>query len=669
MSNSPKSFPSSQSISSAMYSNEAGDKDDLIDHLQEKAAELLTVQQELCTVKNENEVIKSKLSANERALAAEREKNLTNEKLFNSENQHLQETINNLTKESEQKTQTINSLMVELQSFRQSLQEVAQDSSDNQLQSQMQVQTGQLQTALQEKESVIERLDQQIQELKTTNTDLQNQLSQVQTANQQNQFTLDNKKEDIQKLEQEKADLVSSQQKMNDEIEKYKQIIEQQQQQILELTLTNKNNTEKIEALTQEKAKYEAQIEDSNKELVKIQKCFSSCDNSDDILNAVAAYKNTIKDMKQKSKKDKKKIKACKEVLVQQQNLIEKKDSYIKQMQETNNNCVNEIENTKNKLQRLETVISNFDDSKKCANVIIKANEELTQQFNELKKALIPEFSIPSFRTIILSVIITKRWKEVVGTKKEIVTDSRNWWWLRQNQKSTKDAILSKIEQIINTSNQLQQINQQHEELTKENQDTIKQANQIIADKEGQIIVEREKLDDANIKNKQLQEKMKNMVEITVYQKLEQKYKQTKDKFENCIQIMHENEEIIANLRSRLAVSEDKRDKNGISANAAAIEIKNLQRQLRDANHEIEILNQALNGKRKEILSLERGIFSEQRSKAALASQCYNLASENQNLTRANNIVNDAPRHKRVDENTLNSKLREMSRNMTGTLF
>ncbi|EAX91004.1 hypothetical protein TVAG_479120 [Trichomonas vaginalis G3] len=220
-------------------------------------------------------------------------------------------------------------------------------------------------------------------------------------------------------------------------------------------------------------------------------------------------------------------------------------------------------------------------------------------------------------------------------------------------------------EQIKSSNEQIEKL----KNLLFESQNTVKEANNTIEAKEQQISQEQNKLQDHLNQIKQYEAKLTETVPKIQYEALQKKYSTQSSKLLEAIKTLQENETIVNKLRSKLQVSEENREKNGVNASAMVIEVKRLKQQLKEANIEIEVLNQALNGKRKDILSLERGIVNEKRSKAALKVQCYSLAAENQNLTNAVLNQDSIPEQKKVEDVTLQARLKEMSRNLAGTMF
>lgn len=667
---------SSESVSTQKTistSSDLLDKDELIDDLNSQLGNFLSVKQELCAIKNENEIIKSSMIANEKLLKDEREQSTKKIEQLTQEIETLKETVALLTSENDQKKTLIDNLMEELQKHKEEI-ETSKENSEVEINKQVNLQTASLTAALEEKRS-------QIQELKCEITELRTELKS-------NNETLTEKKVDYQKLLNDNEKLVNEKNAAINEANQLKIQIKDYQTQYScmkeQSDELNKNINELNEvntSLKQEILDRDQKIESLNQNIheltQRLDEINSLFPDSSDVVESVQILQEDAMKLASQVKKDHVKIKNARNILIEQQNMIEMKEKEMSELQNQLETSINQntelqsqIEQYSSEISKLSKQAKMMDDRFKYTAAVIRAQSDLTQQSNKLKQILTPDLATPTLRNVVISVILARRWRDVKSEEKTQKTDDpRNWWWITTSKTAAQNDMISAVQNmkqnVCDLNNQINEL----KSIAAEGHSTVKEANETIENKERQILQEKKNSENYLHQIELLQIKLSEMVPKAQYEALNKKLLAQRSKLVEAIKSLQENEQIVSSLRSRLQSSEENREKNGINAGSLTIEVKRLRQQLKEANIEIEILNQALNGKRKDILSLERGILSEKRSRAALSAQCYSLAAENQDLVKVVINQDSTPELKKVEEVTLAKRLKEMSRNMAGTMF
>lgn len=634
------------------------DKDAIIDNLQEQMGDYLQKNQELCSVRNQIEIIKEKNISIQSQL--DQEKIISKQvPVLQKEIEEKSSIIINLTNQIKDLKKTNESLNSKIENMNQKIEQILQD-SENEVKQKVMFQTSELRSTVQIKNNEIKSLKQQIDELKAQNNSSNESIIQ-------------------EKIEKER--LVALQADKEKQNVQFKEEIAR---------LTNKFRLFK--------EKHQKEKENSNNLMVNLNKC----------QNEIAKYKQKEQFAKERNEKLENGLNEAKSIIKRilsirnpQFETIDELNKYIIQKKDENKILKNEIKNQKKTLKRFAVAIQNYEEkisilnenlaNLKTVDATLKTKYETqTGDFDKLNRKLLffkrklsiipvyenvtadlrhrlieinsvvhPEIPEVTVRSLTIFIIMLKRWSTLPSiSPKTYVNDSRNWWWMNtpESQKLTSfdvnfliSSLKNEVEKYKKLTERLQYQIEQYEQQLKESKKSAKSSHKTIhynskkiADLESQV-EELQRLANYDIN------------ENSDYQKLIEKLKNTETELEETQEKLRESEVEISDLQISLSKTKAQLSNQCLLTKQKERALEDTKYQLYNAQNGIINLKQGNNMRTKEILALERGIYREQKKSTLSNTQNAILTLENRrmNFQIANQnreMMSNTPDHQFVEQ-------------------
>lgn len=599
-------------------------KDIIIDNMQERIGELLKGNQELVTIKNQNEMLRDTLSLkeskfeNERSSYESRINSLTKQvSILSEQNDDMRKHISVLTSSNEQLKSDVERTRVDLSDVKKT--------TVTELGSKFQYESNLYEAEIKARNEKIIDLEKQIKLLEDAAEYNKNALNQsLEKVDQLTntilsiQGTSDEKDKEITYLKVDNSKLSKALNNALSQIEKLTQTRD-------ELALSERNLMSEMENM-------KTILSIQSKEIETIKGINPDINNFDDLISAV---RNQILESK-KGVYDMQKVvsetQKYKEALNQMEEANNEAFNRIQKSEESLKQANFRIEELKNKILDKERRIQLFIDKSSATRVVCASNKKIMNELIDIDHKIGSKANIPSLRNLIVTIIIARRLKELSSTR-EVELDLRNWWWLpTQEDNNMRKKILKGVEALRSKVKFLESEKESLNEIIDGLKKAGEAATKVIEEKDGQIQLLKSKNTSLRGEIHDAAETMNVYVQRSSYDKLVDKHKTLKLKYCNAIQMLQEKEYVLCDTQERNQQYLEKISELKAQLQSQQIENNNLKTMLNNANNEGEILRTALTCKRKEVLSLERGIYSEQRIKSNLTAQCTTLANENVNL-------------------------------------
>lgn len=435
------------------------DKDILIDEMRLKLGDLLKRNQELCSIQKENLVLKQEISTIQTDFQKERQQYSAEIEQLKNELLMQNEKVNNILAKNE-KLKSINldnkNEMRELQTHCQQMKDDLENvykKYGNQL--------DELKNIISEKDGVIHNLKIKINEL-----EMQNSVNSNAFAQQQAEF---------EKLGQEtigyqgKVETLEKKTKQqNKQMKHLNKSIDAKDTSILSLKkklgkIRNENSTLKDTISQNSDA-----ISTYKDKLDQISKLCKSTD-----------YENLpqcISKIKHENKALRKAIKASQEALHEIQESLQQAQQDIENKQFEINNITNESKQIQNELiqksDSLEMTIRDLNDKivhfrkrDQVGQTLSRINQLLFERIRKMTLIIENKEETILLKPMVHAAIMLNRWKNLCGTKKEYISDGRNWWWLASSERiEQRDQIIEFLEKNISELNETKEQLKQHKE-------------------------------------------------------------------------------------------------------------------------------------------------------------------------------------------------------------
>lgn len=636
----------------------SANKDTIIENYEEKMAEFLKTNQELCSVRNQIQIIKEKNIV--------LQSQLEQEKKISSQIPELQKEISekstliiNLKNQINDLKQNNDSLNSNIESLKQKIEQITQD-SQNELKQKVNMQTSELKATIEIKNNEIQSLKQQLEELKALNTsnnesiiqsridkerlmavqadkEKESLLFKEEMAKLTNKFKLI--KEKHQKERENNQNLMITLNKYQSEIDKYKQKDQ----------LTKERNEKLEQSLHEAKDLVRQVLSIRNPQFQTIE----------ELNNYITHKKEENKFLKNELRTQKKTVKRFAFAIQKYEEKISNLNTNIAKAKTADASLKTQIETQLKDFEQLNNKLDICQRKLSIIPVYENVTADLRNRLQEILTVIRPEIPEVTVRSLCIFIIMLRRWKNLTGLlPKTYVSDSRNWWWMNppESQKLTSSEISNlitslrnKVEKYKNLSDQLQYQIEQYDQKLKDSQNCANKSSKTmrynakkIADLENQI-EELEKLTHYDIKTN------------SEYQGLIERLKETEAELEETQQKLRESEIEVSNLQITLSRAKQQLSNQCLLTRQKERALEDTKYQLYSAQKGIAHLKQGNNMRTKEILSLERGIQKEKRNATSANTQNAVLTLENRrmnfmisNQNREN--LSNSPEHQFVDQ-------------------
>lgn len=633
-------------------------KDTIIDNLQEKMGELLQTNQELCSVRNQIEIIREKNIL--------LQSQLDQEKLISKQVPELQkeiseknDMISRLTKQIDELKQTNESLNSKIDELNQKIEQILQN-SEKELIQKVNFQTSELRSQIEIKNNEIQSLKQLINELKAQNTSsnesfVQERIEKERLAVMQADKEKENMqfKEEINKLTNKFRSFKEKHQKEKENNKNLMINLNKCQNEILKYKQKDqfvKERNAKLEKGLQEAKSIIRRIlsiKNPQFETIDELKNYITQKNEENemLKNELKTHKKTLKKFAFAIQKYEEKVLVLNESIVNTKSL----DASLKDQYETQSRNIERLNNKLDVYLRKLSIIPVYEN----------VTADLRNRLQEILSVVRPEIPEVTVRSLTIFIIMLRRWSTLPSiTEKTYVNDSRNWWWMKppESQKLTSydvnfviTSLKNDVERYKKLSEQLQyQIEQNKYQLKeslkseKTSHKTIRYNARKIADLESQV-EELQKLANFDINSN------------SDYRSLREKLRNTEVELEETQEKLRESEIEISDLQISLSKTKQQLSDQCLLTKQKERALEDTKYQLFGAQNGMAKLKQGNNMRTKEILALERGIYKEQKKSAASNTQNAVLTLENRrmNFQIANQnreALSSSPEHQFVEQ-------------------
>ncbi|KAK8895819.1 hypothetical protein M9Y10_013704 [Tritrichomonas musculus] len=636
----------------------SANKDTIIDNLQEKMGELLKTNQELCSVRNQIQIIKEKNIV--------LQSQLEQEKKISSQIPELQKEISekstliiNLKNQINDLKQNNDSLNSNIESLKQKIEQITQD-SQNELKQKVNMQTSELKATIEIKNNEIQSLKQQLEELKALNTSNNESIIQSRIDKERLMAVQADKEKESLLFKEEMAKLTNKFKLIKEKHQK-----ERENSQNLMITLNKyKSEIDKYKQKDQLTKERNEKLEQSLHEAKDLVRQVLSIKNPqfqtiEELNNYVTHKKEENKFLKNELRTQKKTVKRFAFAIQKYEEKISNLNTNIAKAKTADASLKTQIETQLKDFEQLNNKLDICQRKLSIIPVYENVTADLRNRLQEILTVIRPEIPEVTVRSLCIFIIMLRRWKNLTGLlPKTYVSDSRNWWWMNppESQKLTSSEISNlitslrnKVEKYKNLSDQLQYQIEQYDQKLKDSQNCANKSSKTmrynakkIADLENQI-EELEKLTHYDIKTN------------SEYQGLIERLKETEAELEETQQKLRESEIEVSNLQITLSRAKQQLSNQCLLTRQKERALEDTKYQLYSAQKGIAHLKQGNNMRTKEILSLERGIQKEKRNATSANTQNAVLTLENRrmnfmisNQNREN--LSNSPEHQFVDQ-------------------
>lgn len=636
----------------------SANKDTIIDNLQEKMGELLKTNQELCSVRNQIQIIKEKNIV--------LQSQLEQEKKISSQIPELQKEISekstliiNLKNQINDLKQNNDSLNSNIESLKQKIEQITQD-SQNELKQKVNMQTSELKATIEIKNNEIQSLKQQLEELKALNTSNNESIIQSRIDKERLMAVQADKEKESLLFKEEMAKLTNKFKLIKEKHQK-----ERENSQNLMITLNKyKSEIDKYKQKDQLTKERNEKLEQSLHEAKNLVRQVLSIKNPqfqtiEELNNYITHKKEENKFLKNELRTQKKTVKRFAFAIQKYEEKISNLNTNIAKAKTADASLKTQIETQLKDFEQLNNKLDICQRKLSIIPVYENVTADLRNRLQEILTVIRPEIPEVTVRSLCIFIIMLRRWKNLTGLlPKTYVSDSRNWWWMNppESQKLTSSEISNlitslrnKVEKYKNLSDQLQYQIEQYDQKLKDSQNCANKSSKTmrynakkIADLENQI-EELEKLTHYDIKTN------------SEYQGLIERLKETEAELEETQQKLRESEIEVSNLQITLSRAKQQLSNQCLLTRQKERALEDTKYQLYSAQKGIAHLKQGNNMRTKEILSLERGIQKEKRNATSANTQNAVLTLENRrmnfmisNQNREN--LSNSPEHQFVDQ-------------------
>ena len=630
------------------------ERDEMLDQMQSQIGELLKVNQELCSTKNQNEVLKEQLINNNK------EKKLLNEKIQsqtiiiqNLQNQlsNLQNQNQELIEENTKLKENINSLMSK------------QNSIEQNIESEISSHTTQLKRNVDEKEQQIQNLNNLIDQLKEENEKNNNELMKMGKK-------LKECKNKNLLIEKDNEALNQQNNVMSEELNNLKSNLETSEQNMANIQVNMKKLLSESKKI---KAKYDAsneKITEQEQKIINLEKIIEDyrlinpkLQTPNELRDNIVEKRRIFKIVKNRYLKLRSDYEHLFEQYNNQASAIKDAANDLSDVQENALNLQKQLDDSYQKINDYEQKISSLTLQKSLGKAVIKANTMLMNTLSIIETKITPDVEHPSFRNLIIATIMLKRWCRLIGYPKAIEIDVRNWWWLHSSGQKY-ELLMSKINEMLQTHKaHVEEVSQLKE--TIENQKNLeKEACKEIEKYKNDIELHNTNIEQLNNKIHTYEETISSMISSEDYLNVVNKYREMKEKAKSLRDSLKSVEELNESLTEKVQIleQENKMQHNRLKLSARTTD--HVRKYLSDAHDQIGLLKIELDSKSRENCALERNINKNKISEAMLMNNLLTITSQN-----SKEIPYQQFDTNKCQDVNIRSRLNKMSENLITTEY
>lgn len=588
-------------------SDESIDKIQIYDEMQERMADYLETKQQVGSLQNQIAVFKQRL--------------LQMENDFNKEKQDLHDRLMDLENKNEHLTNAnseLNKNIEELQNENNKMHEEI-IRLENKNHTDQLAQKESMDRMLKEREehyrSIITNLEQDVAKFK-------DQASSSQVEFVQCRDSLLKKSADYEKLQHEyfemntKCELaIADQKESEDRCKSLRSIIKQQQDEnssMHQLFQTQSDKLASVEkALDDKTALMRTVVKERDSlqlRLSKIREILPEYSDFTEFYNKLKERVEIAEALPIELRKYKKKLANAIKALQISDAKYNEKDSKLDEALKPADELKQELNNTNAENSDIRHKFGLLNIIKTNVSVIEASNREISHRFNEIKASLdntVPHFSL---RSLLISTIVLKRWKNLLGTPRAYEKDTRNWWWICGDMevKQQKNWINEKINQVKSVEKELNdQISSLKSDVARLT-DSCQQKEEEIAAKDSHIYQQDDRITKLNLKIEDLSNQVNMMVDPSVHKEIEDLLWTTKAKLAETLKALSKTTENLVFLQHECSVLRHMKDNSTEKSTQVNDENQKLKNRISMLEGKIKELNVRLEQKDQEIINSEK---------------------------------------------------------------
>lgn len=604
-------------------------KDGIIDEMQEQFSNLLKSSQDLCSAKNQINIL---------------ENSIINQELnYNTEISDLNSRVESLSRSNSR-------LSEQNKTFRENEESLKKINSDLQLnidyyEGLVEESKSNLETEVKKHDRKVNILKQRLNDIKneyesltqeycTYSDNVKNQIKTIKDENNRNVSDLTNllekernvTKSKISNLEKEKRDII-------EQINNIKEERDSLNTNYSDTIRSYNDSLKKMAELSEKNVTLQSNLNTVNKHLNDFIKMTCSNDPLEakkNIENLQSNYEN----VRVKYEEETKKREAAEKIIYDNEKKIEKLTTDIDSQNLRILNMQKILKAKEEEIKSLKKCIESSPEIKNAVQAVINSSKDYIDQLSLIDAFLKGEECIIPLKSLIISFIMLKRWRNLIMEKEKVyVRDQKNWWWI--------DHAAPPKNKFRNIMQMIEQIQEQRDNKWKENNELkviLNDASNVMTDAESRL-------------REQQDEKMNMSNQIHEYEKIFNKYKEQYNGLSN-IKVNDLLKEISI-LKTDISLLNEKINKEAELKNAICQELNRLKNkliieeelhtqtkisleqyknELRQANADKNALLSAKLEREHEVFTLEREVRKNKAAAQTAVQQGFILIGQNQRL-------------------------------------
>lgn len=423
-------------------SGSSSDKDSLLDEMQAKIGELLQISQELCSTRNQIDILNQKIRDQQQEFQRERGK--------------LENKIRRLESAQDESTQTISTLQDHIRQLQDdndqlntASEQMKQQMKEMELKEQTQdKQTSELKKVIESKAKEVEELREELRQVKAAHSSSSEEVANQRAENRQLATMIRRSAKEKRRANADIAELNemigSLQKKLEEETGRTEELIIEQRKLQRELEESRAQEAEW-------KKKYDEKVEESAETATLIQQILDfppGFENIETLQHFIEDKQQEVEALECEVKKGNKTIKKCWRMMKDYEHQLEAKGIEIGELDSKLVSHQSEAVKQSIQMKQLQNVIDHQNIRLRLIPVFDRTTSILAKRLSDLFTAVRgeegPDFSL---RPLITLVLMLLRWKTLPGTPRVYTEDSRNFWWMNTilNDKLNSEVILQGI--------------------------------------------------------------------------------------------------------------------------------------------------------------------------------------------------------------------------------
>lgn len=626
--------PKQQSVFFNMFpissdSNDGIDKDTIIDQMQEKFGELLKENQELYSAKNQLNALKDKIVQLQHDKENEKhqfEDTITQYEYKCRDYEDKIASLNQKIQELKEDNDHLSNTVIEL---KRKLQQISQDSEDS-IQEQVSSQTGELRATVVGKDKEIESLKKQLKELKNAYSSSSDSMGNVKIENERLSTNNEHLAQELKNCKETISNLNVKMTQLKDELRKEQSNSKSQELSLRDLKATKTTLTDQINTLKSQLTQKENELARANEEVQKVITFGDGFQNVTAALSHFQKVMNAVPKLKAELVVSQKNYKKAVKLYETTKSKIKEVEDNLKAEKKTNAKYGQTIDANSVKIEQLKKRLNQCLEKLPLIPTLSNANNALSKELYQIRLLLDPNEIKYPLRSVIISIVMFKRWMSLPGSKRVYTNDRRNYYWLDNH--NDENPIISSIRSLQTKLNFAEQDNQQLHDVIEEKKSTISKMSKKDEKKEKEYEDAIKKAAELQEESEHLHKQIEEMVQQNDYKQLEGEYVSTKAKKKAHKETIKMNELEIEGLQNQLQESKQKIVQLTLQNKQKDRLMNDLKIELLQAQDGMCTLQQGIASKTIDILALERGLQRESRVKQAAVLEGSTLAIENRRL-------------------------------------